>query len=234
MILKLLVDGGEMKPSPALSQKMGPLGINMGKIISEVNKATTDFGGMKVPVSLDINTKTKDFKVTVATPPTSSLLKKEFGLDKGSGQPDKIKMANISIEHVIKIAKAKQPDMLVNDFKAAVKNVLGSCVSLGLLVESKSPKEVIQEINQGKYDKEIKSQSSEPSQEKLSSLEAEFKQVKKKQEAIIKALEEKKAKEAEAAGVAAPGAVPGAPAATTAATPAPTAAKPEEKGKAKK
>lgn len=230
MIIKLLVDGGGMKPSPALSQKMGPLGINMGKIISEVNKATTDFIGMKVPVSLDINTKTKDFKVTVATPPTSSLLKKEFGLDKGSGQPDKIKMANISIEHVIKIAKVKQPDMLVNDFKAAVKNVLGSCVSLGLLVESKSPREVIQEIEQGKYDKEIKSQSSEPSQEKLNSLEAEFKQVKKKQEAIIKALEEKKAKEAEAAGIAAPGA----PAATTATTPAPTAAKPEEKGKAKK
>lgn len=202
MIIKLLVSGGEMKPGPALSQKMGPLGINMGKVISEVNKATTDFKGIKVPVSLDIDTKTKNFTVKVFTPPASELLKKEFDLEKGSGQPDKIKVANAAIEHIIKIAKEKEPDMLTNDFKAAVKSVLGSCVSLGILVESKDPKEVIEEVDQGKYDKEINSKTIEASEEKLDKLREDFEEVAKEQEALIKAIEEKKAKEAE---VAAPG-----------------------------
>ena len=199
MIIKLLVNGGEMKPGPALSQKMGPLGINMGKVISEVNKATADFKGIKVPVALDIDNKTKNFTVQVFTPPASELLKREFGLEKGSGQPDKIKVANASIEHIIKIAKEKEPDMLVNDFKAAVKAVLGSCVSLGFLVESKNPKEVIEEINQGKYDKEIKEKATEPSKEKLDKLKTDFDEVEEKQQALLKAIEEKKVKEAEEA-----------------------------------
>ncbi len=199
MIIKLLVNGGEMKPGPALSQKMGPLGINMGKVISEVNKATTDFKGIKVPVALDIDTKTKNFTVKVFTPPTSELLKKEFGLEKGSGQPDKIKVANAAIEQVIKVACEKEPDMLVKDLKAAVKSVLGSCVSLGFLVESKDPKEVIEEVDQGKYNEEIKNKSTKPSEEKLEKLNIDFEETEKKQQAVIKAIEEKKVKEAEAA-----------------------------------
>jgi large subunit ribosomal protein L11 len=199
MIIKLLVNGGEMKPGPALSQKIGPLGINMGKVISEVNKATASLKGIKVPVTLNIDMKTKNFKVEVFTPPTSELLKKEFGIEKGSGQPDKIKVANATIEHIIKIAKEKESDMLVNSFKATVKSVLGSCVSLGILVESKDPKEVIEEVNEGKYDNEIKNKSTEPSEEKLEKLKKDFEEVRKEQEALIKAIEEKKAKEAEAA-----------------------------------
>jgi large subunit ribosomal protein L11 len=218
MIIKLLVNGGEMKPGPALSQKMGPLGINMGKVISEVNKATADFKGIKVPVALNIDTKTKNFTVQVFTPPASELLKREFGLEKGSGQPDKIKVANAAIEHIIKIAKEKEPDMLVNDFKSAVKAVLGSCVSLGFLVESKDPKEVIEEINQGKYDKEIKEKATEPSKEKLDKLKTDFDEVEEKQQALLKAIEEKKIKEAEEAAT---------PEATAAGAEAPTEKKEE-------
>ena len=201
MQLKLLIDGGEMKPGPSVSQKLGPLGINLGKIISEVNKATTDFKGMKVPVTLEINTKTKDFTISVSTPPTSELLKKEFDLKKGSPQPDKIKMANAAIEQIIKIAKAKQQDMLINSFKAAVKSVIGSCLSLGILVESKNPNEILEEIDQGKYDKEIKEGKEEPSQEKLDKLASDFEQVQESQEALIEELE-KKAEEKAAAAAA--------------------------------
>ena len=201
MQLKLLVDGGEMKPGPSVSQKLGPLGINLGKIISEVNKATTDFKGMKVPVTLQINTKTKDFTISVSTPPTSELLKKEFNLKKGSPQPDKIKMANAAIEQIIKIAKAKQQDMLVNSFKAAVKSVVGSCLSIGILVESKNPNEILEEIDQGKYDKEIKEGKEEPSQEKLDKLASDFEQVQESQEALLEELE-KKAEEKAAAAAA--------------------------------
>lgn len=206
MQIKLLVDGGAMKPGPALSQKLGPLGINLGKVISEVNKATTDFNRMKVPVLLDIDPKTKDFTIKVSTPPTAELLKKEFGLAKGSPQPHKIKIANAALEHIIKIAKTKQPDMLVNSLQRAVCSVVGSCVSLGILVESKDPKEMLEEINQGKWDNIINKGSEQPSVEKLEKLEADFKEIQESQKEFIKELEKKIE---EAAAPAAPAAAEG-------------------------
>ena len=198
MEIKLLVDAGEMKPSPALSQKIGPLGLNLGKIISEVNKATAPFKGIKVPVILDINTRTKEFTIKVGTPPTSELLKKEFSLEKGSPQPDKIKVANAAMEQIIKIAKMKEQDMIVNDFKNAVKSVVGSCNSMGILIEGKEPKVVMEEIEKGVYDDLIKARKDTPSKEKLERLAAEFELIKKKQEGLVKELgkktEEKPAK----------------------------------------
>lgn len=230
MEIKLLVEGGEMKPGPSLSQKIGPLGLNLGKIISEVNKATSSFRGIKVPVTIDVNTKTKDFTVKVSTPPTSELLKKEFSIQKGSPQPNNIKVANASIEHLIKIAKIKQQDMLVESFKAAVKSVIGSCNSLGILVESKEPKIVIEEIEKGVYDNSIDKQDETPSEEKLEKLAKDFELVKKKQEAFIKELEKKAEEKAAAAAGAAAGAVT-AEGATPVAGAAATSAKAEEKKK---
>ncbi len=215
MQIKLLIDGGAMKPGPAISQKLGPLGINLGKVISEVNKATTDFKGIKVPVTLDIDSKTKDFTVTVSTPPTAELLKKELGFTKGSQQPDKIKVANAAIEYIIKVAKIKQKDMFVDSLKAAIKSVLGSCVSNGILVESKDPKEIIEEIEKGVYDKIISEGKEIPDKEKLDKLDSDFKEVQKVQEALIKEIQKKEEEKAAAAAPAAPG--------------APTAEAPEEK-----
>jgi large subunit ribosomal protein L11 len=77
MIIKLLVEGGNMKPNPAIAQKLGPLGINIGKVIQDVNNATSSFQGLKVPVELDVNAKTKNFSIHVSSPPVSGLIKKE-------------------------------------------------------------------------------------------------------------------------------------------------------------
>jgi large subunit ribosomal protein L11 len=225
MIVKLLVDGGAMKPGPALAQKIGPLGLNMGKIISDVNTATKGFAGMKVPVSLNIDTKTKAVKVEVASPPASGLLKKEIGVEKGTGASKKVKVGNISIEQVINIAKTKIA--LEKDLKSAVKSTIGACVSLGILIENKEPKAVSKEVEKGIYDKEIAQAGKLPSQEKLEKLKEFFESVKKKQEELLKKEEEEKAKEAAEAPAAAPGAA-GAPAAGAkpgAPVPAPGAAK---------
>lgn len=203
MIVKLLVEGGEMKPSPAISQKLGPLGLNLGRIMQEVNKATAEFKGIKVPVTLDIDTKTKNFTVKVSTPPVSGLLKKEFGLEKASGDINNIKVANAAMEQVISIAKIKQPDMLANNFKAVVKSVLGTCQSLGILVENKTAKEALEELSQGKYDDAINSQKTELSEEKKAELNKYFEDIKVKQEEMIKKkAEEEAAKEKEAAAPA--------------------------------
>lgn len=202
MQIKILAEGGEMKPGPALSQRLGPAGIPLNKVIQEVNEATKDFKGMKVPVELDVDLSTKEFDVKVFSPPVSELLKKEIGIEKGSATQKKINVANASIEQIISVAKTKFPDLLSKNLKAAVKTVLGSCVSLGILVESKTPQEVILEIGQGKYNSEISQEKTKTSEEKRKELDESFEKIKAKQEKILK-LEEEAAKAAEAEKLAA-------------------------------
>jgi large subunit ribosomal protein L11 len=84
--IKLIVDGGSMKPGPTVAQQLGPMGINLGKVIEDTNKATSGFKGMKVPVALEVDPKTKEFTITVSSPPVSELIKKELGIEKASAQ----------------------------------------------------------------------------------------------------------------------------------------------------
>lgn len=205
MIIKLLIEGGGMKPGPALSQKIGPLGINMGQIISKVNEATTSFKGLKVPVELDVDPATKNFEIKVFSPPVSELIKRELKVEKGSGEQKKLQVANASIEQIISIAKTKMPNLLCNSLKEGVKSVVGTCTSLGVLVENKPASEVGREIDEGKYDKEIKAEKTETSTEKRKELDAYFFELHSAQEKKIEAEKaaaeaEKEAKAAEAAG----------------------------------
>ena len=78
MIVKLLVEGGNMTPGPAIAQQLGPMGINIGQVISKINQATAGFKGTKVPVELDINPKTKSYDIMVFSPPVAELIKKEL------------------------------------------------------------------------------------------------------------------------------------------------------------
>lgn len=215
MIIKLLIEGGDMKPGPAIAQQLGPMGINMGKVISDINTATKGFKGMKVPVELDVDKKTKTFEVKVFSPPTAELLKKEMKLEKGSAKIKEEKVGNASIEDIIKVALVKHGNMLEKDLTSAVKSVLGTAKAMGLFVENKDPAEIIYEIESGKFAKEIKQESSETTSEKRKQLDAFFSNVKKSQE--MKAEQAKKAaEEAEKAKEA-----------TAAATPAATAVKTE-------
>jgi large subunit ribosomal protein L11 len=236
MIVKLLAEGGAMKPGPALSQKLGPAGIPINQVIQKINEATSDFEGLKVPVELDINLKTKKFEIKVFSPPVSGMLKKELGLAKGSGEQIKTKIANASIEQIILVAKSKMQNLLCKDLKSAVKVVVGTCVSLGVLVENKPAKEIEKDIDEGKYDKEIAHVKTQTSPEKKKMLDDYFKEVLKKQELIVK--QEQAAKEAaEQAAAATPVATAAAPAvvATTTAVPKaiPAAAKAKEPAKKK-
>ncbi len=185
MNIKLLIDGGDMKPGPAIAQQLGPIGINIGQVISKVNEATKEFKGMKVPVKLDINEKTKDFTVETSSPPTSELLKKELNLEKGTSDHRNIKVGNASIEDVIKITKIKYPNMLEKDFKTAVKSILGTCASIGILVENQGPNELIHKIDSGRFEKEINAQSTETDSEKRKRLDEHFTKLKEEQEAKL-------------------------------------------------
>src|SRR3989338_970988 len=197
MQIKLLAEGGNLTPGPALSQKLGPAGINMNVVIQKVNEATKDFKGMKVPVEIEIDTATKAIMIKVSSPPVSGLLKKELGIEKGSGIQKKSQVANASIEQIISVAKTKYPDMLAKNLKLAVKMVVGTCGSLGILIENKSPKEIEEEIDEGKYDKEISQEKTETPEEKKANLEKFFSELKAKQEALIKQEEDAKKEEAQ-------------------------------------
>ena len=147
--LKFLVPGGEATAGPPIGPALGPLGLNVLQVVEEINKQTSEFKGMRVPVEVIVDTETKSFRVKVGTPTTAALIVKEAGIEKGSGQPNREFVGNLSIEQVIKIAKLKMPDMRV---KTAVKQVLGTCLSMGITVEGKLAKEVTREVDEGKYD----------------------------------------------------------------------------------
>ncbi len=244
MKVKLIVDGGAMAPGPTVAQALGPAGINIGKVIGDVNTATSGFKGMKVPVELDVNTKTKTYTIKVSSPPVSELIKKELGLEKGSGEPHRLKVGNIALERIISVAKTKLSNLLAKDLKSAVKLVVGTCVSLGVLIDNKEAKEIEKDIDSGKYDKEISQEITEVSVSKKKDLDEFFKVRKAKQEKEQKALEEAKAAEeaakaaaattAGATPVAGTPAAPGTPAAATPTAAAPAAAKKEEKPAKKK
>jgi large subunit ribosomal protein L11 len=209
-----------MKPGPAVAQQLGPMGINLGKVIGDVNSATSGFKGTKVPVEIDVDGKTKTFTIKVFSPPVSELLKKELGLEKGSGEALKYKVGNIPFERVVSVAKTKLPNLLAKDMKAAVKLVVGTCVSAGILIDNKEAKDIEKDIDAGKYDKEIKEEITEVSAHKKKELETFFAERKSQQEKKKKAEEEAKAAE-EAAKAAAATAAPAAPgAAPVAGTPA--------------
>lgn len=197
MQVKLIVEGGAMKPGPALSQKLGPAGIPINTVIQKINECTMDFNGLKVPIELDVNTKTKTFEIKVFSPPVSELLKKELNIQKGSGTQKKSQAGNISIEQVISVAKTKMQNLLAKDLKSAVRLIVGTCGTLGILIENKNPKEIQTEIAEGKYDKEIKEARTKTSDEKRKALDAFFVDLKAKQEKLLKA--EQAAKEAAAA-----------------------------------
>jgi large subunit ribosomal protein L11 len=195
MIIKLLVEGGDMKPGPAVAQQLGPMGVNMSKVISDVNEKTKDFKGMNVPVHLDVDAKTKDFDISVFSPPTSELIKKELGIEKASGERKKTIVGNLGIEQVISITKTKYENMLAKDFLSALKSVIGTCMASGVLVENKDPKIIFEEISKGNYKQEIESQKTELSQEKKKKLDAYFAKVVAKQEEVKKKEEEEAAAE---------------------------------------
>lgn len=231
--IKLIVEGGKMAPGPAVAQQLGPMGINLGKVIADVNSATLGFKGMNVPVEIDADPKTKSYTIQVFSPSVAELIKKELGLEKGSGEAKGSKVANIAFERIVNIAKQKHSSLLARDLRASIKLVVGTCQSLGVMIDNKEAKEIETDIDSGVYDKEIKNEITEVSAEKKQMLELNFAKVKAEQEKKKKAIEEAKAAEeaAKAAAAAAAG-TPAAAATGTAATGTTPAAAPAAGAKA--
>ncbi len=153
--VELLISGGQATAGPPLGPALGPLGVNVMMIVNRINELTKDYAGMKVPVKVIVDPDTKQFEVTIGTPTTPALIVSELKIEKGSGTPNTAKVGNLTMEQVIRVAKIKRPELLAKTLKLAAKEVLGSCVSMGVTVENKDPREVQKEIDEGKHDEII-------------------------------------------------------------------------------
>lgn len=181
--IEALVEGGKASAAPPLGPALGPLGVNIGEIVNEINKKTASFKGMQVPVKVIVDSDTKEFKVTVGTPPASQLILKEAGVQKGSGSPLADKIADLKIEQIIKITEMKEDSLMGKTMKEKVKEIVGTCQSMGILVEGVPVPEAIEMINQGKFDKEIIERKTELSADELKELEEEKKRLAEEMEA---------------------------------------------------
>ncbi len=151
-VLEMLVDAGKATAGPPLGPALGPMGVNIGEVIGFINERTKHFEGMKVPIKLIIDTKTKEYQLEVGTPPTTALIFKELGIEKGSGETPKVKAGNLTIEQVMKIADMKKDSMLGKSKRARMMEVMGSCVSAGVNVEGMKAREAQKLLQEGRWD----------------------------------------------------------------------------------
>jgi len=150
-----LVTGGEASAGPPLGPALGPMGVNILQIISAINEQTKEFQGMKIPVTVSVDADTKKWEVEVGIPSASALLLKEAGIQKGSGTSGTEWVGEVSADTIAKIAKVKLETSYASSLKSVAKQIVGTCVSLGIKVEGKTPKEFTAEIDEGKWDSKL-------------------------------------------------------------------------------
>ncbi|MGZ5520502.1 MAG: 50S ribosomal protein L11 [Halobacteriota archaeon] len=147
-VIEILVPGGKASPGPPIGPALGPLGINIKSVVDEINEKTASYNGMQVPVKVTVDDK-KNVTLEIGIPPASALILIEAGIEKGSSGEDTV--GNISVAQAIKIAKLKQSHSLSYELKNTVKEILGTCVSMGVTVDEKPAKEIQQAIDAGEY-----------------------------------------------------------------------------------
>ena len=132
-IIKLQIPAGKATPAPPVGPALGGSGINIMQFVKEFNDRTADQAGMTIPVVITVN-KDKSFTFITKVPPVADLLRKAAKIEKGSGKPNKDKVATISKETVEQIAKTKMPDLNAGSLEAAMSMVKGTARSMGIVV----------------------------------------------------------------------------------------------------
>jgi large subunit ribosomal protein L11 len=132
--IKLQIPAGKANPSPPVGPALGQHGVNIMDFCKAFNAKTQKEDGMVIPVVITVYAD-RSFTFITKTPPAAKLLLKAAKIAKGSGEPNKEKVATVSKKDVEEIAKMKMPDLTAVDLEAAVKTVEGTARSMGILVE---------------------------------------------------------------------------------------------------
>jgi large subunit ribosomal protein L11 len=133
-VVKLQLPAGQANPAPPVGPALGQAGINIGEFCKAFNDKTKDSPGMIFPVVIYVK-KNKSYTFEIKTPPAAVLIKKEAGLAKGSGEPNREKVGTITKKQVRKIAEIKMKDLNAYDMKGAMRMIEGTARNMGVLVE---------------------------------------------------------------------------------------------------
>ena len=133
-VLKLQIPAGQATPAPPVGPALGQAGINIMEFCKQYNAATQQSTGTIVPVEITVY-EDRSFTFITKTPPAAVLLRQAAGVQKGSSEPNRNKVASVSRDQVREIAETKMPDLNANDIDAAMKIVEGTARSMGITVQ---------------------------------------------------------------------------------------------------
>ena len=133
-LIKLQIQAGQANPAPPVGPALGQHGVNIMEFCKAYNAATESQRGNVVPVEITVY-EDRSFDFKLKTPPAAKLLLKAAGVQKGSGEPHKTKVAKVTMDQVREIARTKQEDLNANDVEAAAKIIAGTARSMGITVE---------------------------------------------------------------------------------------------------
>ncbi len=132
--IKLQIEAGKASPAPPVGPALGQHGVNIMDFVKKFNDVTKDRMGDIVPVVITVYAD-RSFDFITKTPPTSSLIKKVLGIEKGSSDPARQKVGKLTKEQVEEIAKIKLPDLNTSEIEKAMKTVAGTAINMGVEVE---------------------------------------------------------------------------------------------------
>ncbi|MBA2724769.1 MAG: 50S ribosomal protein L11 [Actinobacteria bacterium] len=133
-VLKLQIVGGKATPAPPVGPALGQAGINIMDFCKQYNAETQGSTGTVVPVEITVY-EDRSFSFITKTPPAAVLLRQKAGVQKGSAEPNKTKVASVTKDQVREIAEIKMPDLNANDVAAAMKIIEGTARSMGITVK---------------------------------------------------------------------------------------------------
>ena len=133
-MIKLQLAAGKATPAPPVGPALGQHGVNIMGFCKEFNAKTANQAGLIIPVVITVY-QDRSFSFILKTPPAAVLIKKELGLESGSGVPNRTKVGKLTKEQVRKIAELKMPDLNAATVEAAMSMVAGTCRSMGVVVE---------------------------------------------------------------------------------------------------
>jgi large subunit ribosomal protein L11 len=148
--IEFLVSGGQATPGEPIGPQLGPTPVDVQQAVTTINEQTAAFDGVDVPITLTYE-QDGSFEIEIGVPPTSALLKREAGIDRGSGQPEDF-VADLATEQLQAVAEQKRSDLNAYDAKNAAKEIAGTCVSLGITIDGNDPREFAHRIDAGEYE----------------------------------------------------------------------------------
>jgi large subunit ribosomal protein L11 len=157
-IIRLSVTPGKLSQNPTLTQSLQPHGIDPSRAIEEINRRTKilsnyGIGSLFVEIELD---EAGRFEIKLELPPVTELILRSIGKETGAHQAGKEVVGDVDMEKLAEITYIKWEELRSSNFRAALKQVISACRSIGVTIEGRDPREIIRELSSGKYDEVVR------------------------------------------------------------------------------